>query len=366
MRLRLLALVPIALFVLVGSTLPRALAQCAPADTFTFQVERPNGAHASGLQIGVQAGGKAGVRRATSVVDDSGNISLCIRNASSGEMVEIHTVSADYRVLYPSRGRLPLSHEDSPSIVVCEARSDCTLNTTAEVIRLLHKAQPQVRPMTASEREAFFRDWVEYTRQVSQDTNANNAKLLTALVRKERQVAAASRAAILLKRFANRARELLVRFDRHAEQVLVQRDRAVRASELKEMNEAYVAYNPVFDELTEQSEAYLTETGDYWSPEVSVGLRALFDEALRIHHDGIYPLNTASTLINHCVRKLPECPGSDTARAAVQRATKSVREVTLPQLDRFEARSKGWLGALDDQLFDHPTTEVPASPPARR
>src|SRR5436190_18917786 len=182
--------------------------------------------------------------------------------------------------------------------------------------------------MTANDRAAFFRDWAAYARQLSTEMNANNAQLLAALFRKERQGAAASSASVFLKQFVNRAREVLVRFDRHAEHVLVVRDRAARAIELEEMRTADAAYNPIFDELTEKSDAYLKDTSDYWSPEVSSQLRALFDEALQIHQDGIYPLNTTLMLINDCIRRLPRCPGTDAALTAVQKAAKTVRDVT--------------------------------------
>jgi hypothetical protein len=363
--LRRLALVSIALVILAGPTRRHAMAQCALADTFTFQVERPNRTPAKGLDLAVEARGAPRVRVVASV-SVSGSLKICIPKASAGDVVDVYVGSEAYRVLYPSRGRVTLSREDSPSIVVCEAHKDCALMTAADISALIQKSQSQVRSMTASERAAFFRDWAAYARQLSTEMNANNAQLLAALFRKERQVAAASSASVFLKQFINRARELLVRFERHAEHVLVVRDREARAHELEEMKKAYLAYNPIFDELREKSDAYLKDTSDYWSPEVSGQLRALFDEALQIHQNGIYPLNTSSMLINDCIRQLPRCPGPDAALKAVQEATKTVRDVTSPQLDRFEKRAKQWLGSLDDQLFDDPAVAPPRSPPAKR
>jgi hypothetical protein len=360
MRPRLLTLTTIALAALAGPMVPRVIADCPPSTSpFTFQVERPSGAPARGMPLHVEAGGKAGIRTADGFVYDSGNVLVCIRNASSGEMVEVHVPLASFRVLYPLRGRLPLSSEGSPSIVVCEEGRDCNQLTTQEIASLIQKAQPRTQSMSAAEKQAFFREWADYARQLSRETNSDYAQLLTALLRKERQVAAASRTSLLLRRFVNQAREVLVRFDRHAERVLAHGDRR----ELEEMNKAYLAYNPVFDEMSERVDSYLKDTGDYWSAEVSAELRALIDEALEIHRQGIYTLNRTSMLIIDCLKKRPECPGPKASRAAVQAARTTVHEVTLPKLDRFEKRSTEWLNSLDDRLFREPAAVAPVAQP---
>jgi hypothetical protein len=306
------------------------------------------------------------VRSGTDVVSDSGGVLICIRNARSGEMVEVSVAAADFRILYPVNRHLPLSREGSPEIVVCEVRRDCNQLTTAEISALIQKAQPRTQSMTTAEKQAFFREWAEYARQLGRETNSDNAQLLTALLRKERQVAAASRASVLLRNFANQAREVLERFDRHAERLLAYGDRR----ESDEMTKAYLGYNPVFDELKQRADSYLRDAGDAWSPEVSAELRALIDEALAIHYQGIRTLNDTNALIIDCIKKRPSCPGPEASRTAVHEACRAVREVTLPRLARFETRSKEWLDSLDDRLFGGPAKSGsgaaadPTAPPA--
>jgi hypothetical protein len=342
-----------------GSAGSRAAAECAASDAFTFQVERPNGAPAKGLQLHVEAGGRSGIRRATDVVSDSGSILLCIRNAASGEMVDVRLAHPSFRLLYPLRARLPLSREGSPSIVVCEVGKDCGLLNAAEVSALIQKAQTRAQLMSPAEKAAFFHDWAEYARQLSQETNSDNAQLLAALVRKERQIAASSRASVVLRQYVNRARELLVRFDRHAERALSYPSKA----QFKQMNEAFLAYNPVFDEMNDHTDAYRKDTSDYWSPEVSAELRALIDEAMEIHRRGIYPLNRTLTLITDCLGKRPACPGGDAALAAVQQAVRESRDVTLPRLDAFDRKATDWLESLNGRLFGDSLISRRAVPP---
>jgi hypothetical protein len=348
----------------VAEPKPPGAPACPDGERFTFKVERPDGTPARGLQLHIEAGGSSGVRSGTDVVSDSGGVLICIRNARSGEMVEVSVAAADFRILYPVNRHLPLSREGSPEIVVCQVRRDCNQLTTAEISALIQKAQPRTQSMTTAEKQAFFREWAEYARQLGRETSSDNAQLLTALLRKERQVAAASRASVLLHNFANQAREVLERFDRHAERLLAYGDRR----ESDEMNKAYLDYNPVFDELKQRADSYLRDAGDAWSPEVSAELRALIDEALAIHYQGIHTLNDTHVLIIDCVKKRPSCPGPEASRAAVRQACRTVREVTLPRLARFEARSKAWLDSLDERLFGGQAGPEPAAgsatPPA--
>jgi hypothetical protein len=348
MRLRLLTFTSIALAVLAGPTVLRALAACPPEYTFTFQVERPNGAPAKNVRLTVGVRGGSGSDRRPAVVDDTGNIMLCLDKDRSGEMVDLY-VPENVKVMYPSRQRLPLSHDGSP-IVVCEASRDCAVHSEAEIAALFQKLQAQTRSMTKTQKAEMLHELQDWIGQLSRETNANNEKLIKALYRKERQVKAASQASTLLRAFNNRARELLERFARHAERVLDSRS----PRELDDMREAITAYNPIFNELNERADAYLKETNDYWSSEVSSELRSLIDEALEIHKQGIHSLNNTKLVIIDCIKKLPgpACPDIKAARTAVQMARKTTSEVTLPRLDRFDSRVTKWLSSLDDRLFD--------------
>jgi len=264
-------------------------------------------------------------------------------------MVDIY-VPGTLRVLYPPQRRLPLTSKGSPSIVVCDAGRDCSLRSEAEVVALVQKLQTQTRSQTAEEKQATFRELQEWIRELSRETNANNEKLVTALYRKERQVKAASQASTLLRTFANRARDVLDSFDRHAERVLDTHSQR----ELDEMSDYIVAYNPIFNEMREKADSYLKDTSDYWSAEVSSELRALIDEALELHKQGIYPLNSAKLVIIDCVKKRagPACTDREAARTTVQAARKTAREVTAPRLERFDKRATKWLDSLDDRLFE--------------
>jgi hypothetical protein len=245
---------------------------------------------------------------------------------------------------------LPLTSKGSPSIVVCEAGRDCSLRTETEVVGLLQKLQAQTRATTAEQKQATLHELQDWVRELSRETNANNEKLVTALYRKERQIKAASQASTLLRSFVNRARDVLDGFDRHAERVLDTRSQR----ELDEMSGYILAYNPIFNELREKADSYLKDTSDYWSAEVSSELRALIDEALEIHKQGIYPLNSTKLVIIDCIRKRPgpACPDREAARANVRAARKTAREVTLPRLEQFDKRATKWLDSLDDRLFE--------------
>jgi len=380
MRFRLLALTSVAVVAVAGPIAPRAFrplalapaagvavaqpspprpAACPATSTFTLHVERPNRTPAKGLQVVVKAGGRAGVRKATDVVSASGEIALCIRDATSGEMVEVTVAPESFLVLYPSHRQLALSSQGTPSVVVCETGRDCSQLSEADVVRIIQKALPQIRSMTANEKAAFFREWADYARQLSRDANADIAQLFTALVRKERQITAASQASNFLLAYVNKVREVVVRFERHAERALVNRD----LKGFDDINKAIVAYNPIFDQLSEKTDGYLKETSDYWSTDVSAELRALFGEAREFHKQCIYPLNVTKELINACIRREPECPGMAAARRDVQKARSSLRNVTTPRLDRFEKRATDWLDSLDGRLFGDP---APSSPPAPR
>jgi hypothetical protein len=357
------AVLPFLVLLAVWLSSSRARAECAARDRFTFEVERPGGRPAKGLQLDVEAGGSRGVRRATDVVSDSGSALLCILDANSGEMVDVRVRPSSFRILYPPRARLALTREGSPSIVVCEAGRDCGLQNAEDVAALIQKARSQAKVMDAEQKAAFFREWLIYARQLSQETSAENEKLFSALVSKERQITASVRASKLLRRFGNRARELVVRFERHAERALAY----PTPRPIQQINQASLVYNPVFDEISEHADAYRKETADYWNAEVSGQFQALVDEALEIHRQDIYTLNAVLTLINDCRHKQRGCPGADRARARVKQAVRRAHTVTEPRLDRFEKRTRDWLKSLDDKLFAEPIRPPirPAAPDPR-
>jgi hypothetical protein len=349
MKLRPLTLAVIVIIELCGSRLARLLAACSPDSTFSFQVERPSGAPATNVRLTVEVSGASGASRLDAVVNEVGNVTFCIDKDSLGKMVDVY-VPANLRVMFPSRQRVPLIRDGSPSIVVCEANRDCVLRSEAEITTFLQRLQTQTRTMSGPQMTAMFHELQESIARLSRDLNADNEKLIKALARKERQVKAATQAWTLLRTFSNRARELLERFDRHAERVLETRSQR----ELDDISNAITAYNPVFDELSERADAYVMETRDYWSSEVSNELRSLFDEALAIHKQGIYPLNRTKLVIIDCIKKRPgpACASIETAHAAVQAARKNMSEVTLPRLERFAGAAAKWRQPLDDQLFE--------------
>jgi len=334
---------PLLLALLVGGLAPAA-DECPTASRFTFQVERPRGGSVQGLQVRVEAGGPRGVRLATDVVSDSGGLLVCLPDGVSGEMVEVRLSHDAFRLLYPPRGRLPLSREGSPSLVVCQIREDCALLSTEEVARLIRAAQPQAQGMTEAQKAAFFREWLDYAKQLG----VENGELFATLVRKERQIEASTQASQLLSRFADRARELLVRFDRHALEAMDHPSNAPYG----QINEARAAYNPVFDEMKDQRASYLQKTADYWPRDVSDRFSRLFEEALAFHYAEVFPLNEALHTVNDCHFKRPTCPDRAKGRASVTAATEHVRAVALPRLDAFEKDLRAWLDDVGRRLFD--------------
>jgi hypothetical protein len=349
MKLQRLMFAAIALFVCTGSKLPRALAACPPDRSFSFQVERPSGAPARNVRLIVEVGGASGTSRQDAVVNETGNVMFCLDKDSSGKMVDVY-VPANLKVMYPSRQRLPLTREGSPSIVVCEASRDCAVHSEAEIAALLQKLQAQTRSMTKTQKAEILHELQDWIGQLSRETNANNEKLIRTLYQKERRIKAASQTSTLLRTFVNRARELLERFNRHAERVLQSHSQR----ELDDMSEAITAYNPIFNEMSERADAYLKETSDYWSSEASSDLRSLIDEALEIHKQGIHPLNGTKLVIIDCIKRRPgpACSNIEAARATVQAARKTTSGVTIPRLNRFDSRVTAWLSSLDDRLFD--------------
>jgi hypothetical protein len=325
-------------------------AECA---RFLLQVEHPDGRPARGLQVQVEAGGPAGVQVATSVVTDSGSLLIELK-ATSGAMVDVRVSEPGFKLLYPPRARLPLTCEGSPAVVVCRTGQDCQLSGTDQVSAMLGKAESRIRDMTNEQMRTFFEEWIAHTSEVSREANADNAELLAALVHGERRVEASSDASELLKRFTNRSREILDRFVRHAQAALDHPSH----KPFEMMNEARSAYNPVFDELSEQSDAYVKKTSDYWSSDVSAEFQSLVERALAIHQQYIRSLNAELTLINDCVHRQPGCPGKDAARAQVARAVEKTRGEAMPALDQFERDSKVWLQSLNERLLTDPAART--------
>jgi hypothetical protein len=329
-------------------------AECAQ---FLLQVEHPDGSPARGLQVEVQAGGPAGVRIDTKVVSPSGSLLIQL-TATSGTMVDVRVSQPGIKLLYPPRARLAITCEGSAPVVVCRSGQDCQLSGADQVSAMLAKAESRIRNMTSEQMMAFFEEWKAHASEVGRETQAPNAQLIEALVKRERRIEAASEASSLLKRFANRSREILDRFVRHAPKALDHPS----PMPFEQMNEASKAYNPVFDELSEQADAYRKKTSDYWSSEVSAEFQALVDRALAIHQLYIRPLNTELTLINDCVRKQPGCPGAAAARAQVTQAVEKTRAEAIPALDEFEKDTKDWLQTLNERLLSDRTARSDTEP----
>src|SRR6185503_2834266 len=192
------------------------LLECPAASTFTFQVARPSREPASGVHLHVEAGGKAGIRRAAGKVSELGKVELCIRHAVSGEMVDVSVAPPTFRVLYPPNGRSPVTREGSPQIVVCEAQRDCSV-TQAQANTLVQKAQARTQSMSPDEKAAFFREWAEDARRLGRETNADVAPLLGALAHEEQRLTRSTHESQLLRRYVKQARTLIVQFELHAE-----------------------------------------------------------------------------------------------------------------------------------------------------
>jgi hypothetical protein len=208
--------------------------------------------------------------------------------------------------------------------------------------------------MTMEQTRAFLQALEAHTSELSREADVDNKEFLAALVHGERRVEASSDASELLKRFTNRSREILDRFVRHAPTALDHPS----PKPFEMMNEARSAYNPVFDELSEQSDAYVKKTSDYWSSDVSAEFQSLIDRALAIHRQYIHSLNAELTLINDCVHRQPGCPGKDAARAQVARAVEKTRGEAMPALDQFERDSKAWLQSLNERLLTDPAART--------
>jgi len=318
---------------------------CADSDRFTFRVERARTGAVDGLEVQVEAGGPSGLRLSADSVR-GGLIRVCIVGAAPGEMVDVRLNANGpraFRLLYPPGGRVTITHQGSPSIVVCEVHGDCELLTLDEATRLIGRAKPVAAKLSSEEKESLFRAWLEKL----EEQGMQSGRLVEALQRKERQIGASRAASELLSKFSLRAREVFDRFRRHAHEAIDYPSPGPSA----QINEAVARYNPVFDEMKEKGDSYRKATADYWGASRSAEFQRLLQDALAIHAE-IYTLNDLATLINDCRNGMRSCADRAAARTRVLDGVDRVGGDVDARLGRFDRSTGSFLEAMNEALFE--------------
>lgn len=308
---------------------------------------------ADGIEVRVQAGGPGGIRRSVGIVN-AGRIRVCIVGTSPGEFVDVRVSGGKraFRLLYPPRGRVPVSRWEPPTIVVCEVEKDCALLTSEEAARLVRRAIPSVASFSAEDKEAWFKLWRDFLK----GQGMVSGELVETLLKKERQVAAASAASELLSRFSNRAIEVVDRFRRYGPDAIAHPS----VGPITQINAAIDAYHPVYDELKEKTDSYRKATAESWGEERSAEFQALVDEALRIHQR-IYALNALGTLITDCRHGWEKtCPDKTAAIVRVRVAAEQTAGEVDSELTTFVRRRNRFLETLNTELLEAapPSSEV--------
>jgi hypothetical protein len=323
-------------------------AECADRDRFTFRVERVRPGPVEGIEVHVELGG--GGLAADTV--RAGLVRVCIAGGAPGEFVDVRLGEGKraFRVLYPPNGRLPITHQGSPTIVVCEVKRDCDVLTMEEAGRLIQRAKPSATRLSAGDKEDLFRLW----RDSLEAQGMQSGELVEALRRKERQVAASRAASELLSRFATRALEIVDRFRRHAPDALDHPS----VGPLTQINAAVAAYNPVYEEMSEKADSYRKATADSWGEARSVQFQALVDEALDVH-SRIYSLNELAGLITDCRHDWTTCPDKAAARSRILDGVGRIAVEVESRLQRFQRRKTAFLETLNEELFEVPSRAVP-------
>ncbi len=319
-------------------------AACAESDRFTFRVERADQALVEGVVIHVEAGGPQGVREAADTVKN-GVARVCIFGGVPGEFVVVRVGEAAqrvFRLLYPPGGRLPITHQGSPTVVVCEVERDCDLSREVadRVVRLV---KPSVERLTAREKQLLFEQW----RGFLEEQGVRQGALVEALRRKERQVQASVAASELLSRFDARAQEVVDRFRENADRAL---DYA-SGGPLQQIKAAIEGYAPVFWELREKTDGYRKATADAWGEPLSARFQALVDEARAIHERMYEPLNAIVALINDC-RNGWKCPDKERARARAREGAETIAVDVGARLKAFGERKRAFLEGMNEALFE--------------
>jgi hypothetical protein len=330
-----------------GAAAPAPAHRCTESDYFEFEVERVRGTAdgADGIEVRVQAGGAGGIRRSVGIVN-GGRLRVCIVGAAPGEFVDVRVSGGKraFRLLYPPRGRVPVSRWEPPTIVVCEVEKDCGLLTTEEAARLVRRAIPSVASLRAEDKEAWFKLWREFLN----GQGLVGGELVEAILKKERQVAAASAASELLSRFSNRANEVVDRFRRYGPDAIAHPS----VGPVTQINAAIAAYHPIYDELKEKTDSYRKATAESWGEERSAEFQSLVDEALRIHQR-IYALNALGTLITDCRHGWEKtCPDKAAAIVRVRVAAEHTAGEVESELTAFAWRRDRFLEALDEELLE--------------
>ncbi len=339
-----LALLPVVALAAAAS----AQTECADRDRFTFRVERARPGAVEGIEVHVELG-RGGV--AADIVR-AGLVRVCIAGGAPGEFVDVRLGEGRwaFRVLYPPNGRLPITHQGSPTIVVCEVKRDCDLLTMDEAARLIKRAKPSATRLSAEDKEDLFRLWRDSLRA----QGMQSGELIEALRKKERQVSASRAASELLSRFATRAVEIVDRFHRHAPDALDHPS----AGPITQINAAIAAYNPVYEEMSEKADSYRKATADAWGGVRSVQFQALVDESLDIH-SRIYSLNELARLITDCRHGWTTCSDRAAARTRILDGVGRIAVEVESRLQLFQRRKTAFLETLNEELFEVPPQAVP-------
>ncbi len=184
---RVVLVVPLlALVAMVATERPASSAaiECAESERFTIRVLRVSRGPVDGMEVQVEAQGYQGTDSVK-----SGLIRICVHGGRPGAIVRVHLggrASRAFRLLYPPNAEVVMTHESSPSIVVCKVR-ECETVTLGDIDELFDLVRKLAAGRSPEGRATLPAEWLRWLR--GQGIEAG--PLVAALADKERQTAVA-------------------------------------------------------------------------------------------------------------------------------------------------------------------------------
>jgi hypothetical protein len=321
---------------------------CPDPPRFWFKVERVGLGNLPNVELRAGLGGQ-------DVTTLSGLAQILLPGKCAGDLVTVEIMDPRYRILYPANGRVTLTRGEEPaSVTVIDVSRDASrLNDPAVVESFLRRLKTDLSRASREEQEALLAQLDEYLKK----TVLGERNLILVLEEKKRRLESSGRASGLLRRFLNRAEEIKVAFREHAPRAIG----SPGLGPIEQLQAAIQGYNPVFNEIREQGEAYEREIHASWGPEPAQEFRSLLAEALAIH-DVIRELNDVKNMINDLnygvVAKAERRSAEERIRKETARLTAQLDE----RLPKLTERTEAYLQKLRPELLVS-DEGVPASPP---
>lgn len=248
--------------------------------------------------------------------------------------VEIQTTDANWSIVYPPGGRLPVPRGDARAVVVVGEPVEQTI-TRALAERVRASEQLLAANGLQAERLTGVEDGIQ---QILARLDLRVEDLRDEAARKQRQADVFPEIAATIERYLAEAKDLHTTLSLLSPVVAAQKDTTIRKNAYLGITQAVVSYSAAWDSIGARRARFETEVEQFWDdgPLLRRDLASFFDTVIEtLHRSRIFPLNADLLKIQTAI----QTGRSDREYEQARQRVADVVAALPPDLAQLEARA---------------------------